>query len=91
MSEVPDIFNFRPPKDTPLGSNMGITSHVMATSSLEAGRQGHLTEKARTRTLGNVRLRHQETSEIILIPTPSGAPDDPLNWYALILPHRTAL
>jgi len=32
------------------------------------------------RTLGNVRLRHQETNEIILIPTPSNDPNDPLNW-----------
>lgn len=38
-------------------------------------------EKTRKRTLGNVRLRHQETNEIILIPTPSNDPNDPLNWY----------
>lgn len=31
-------------------------------------------------TLGNVRLRHHETNEIILVPTPSGDPNDPLNW-----------
>jgi hypothetical protein len=39
-------------------------------------------EKGRKRTLGNVRLRHHETDEIILIPTPSSDPNDPLNWYA---------
>lgn len=37
-------------------------------------------EKKRMRTLGNVRLRHHETNEIILIPTPSSDPNDPLNW-----------
>ncbi|KAF2195068.1 MFS general substrate transporter [Zopfia rhizophila CBS 207.26] len=30
--------------------------------------------------LGNVRLRHAETNEIVLIPTPSTDPNDPLNW-----------
>ncbi|GAB7355622.1 hypothetical protein MBLNU459_g6346t1 [Dothideomycetes sp. NU459] len=33
-------------------------------------------------TLGHLRLRHQETNEIILIPTPSKDPNDPLNWSA---------
>ena len=40
-------------------------------------------EKARKNTLGNVRLRHHETSEIILIPTPSASPNDPLRWYVV--------
>ncbi|KAJ4415108.1 hypothetical protein N0V82_007547 [Gnomoniopsis sp. IMI 355080] len=31
-------------------------------------------------TLGDVRLRHHETNEIILVPTPSADPNDPLNW-----------
>lgn len=31
-------------------------------------------------TLGHLRLRHVETNEIILIPTPSNDPNDPLNW-----------
>jgi len=30
--------------------------------------------------LGHVRLRHVETNDIILIPTPSNDPKDPLNW-----------
>jgi hypothetical protein len=30
--------------------------------------------------LGTLRLRHQETQEILLIPTPSDDPNDPLNW-----------
>ncbi|KLO82163.1 Uncharacterized protein LW93_9345 [Fusarium fujikuroi] len=31
-------------------------------------------------TLGHVRLRHVDTQEIILVPTPSLDPKDPLNW-----------
>ncbi|KAF5593888.1 Mfs transporter [Fusarium subglutinans] len=31
-------------------------------------------------TLGHVRLRHIDTQEIILVPTPSSDPKDPLNW-----------
>jgi len=31
-------------------------------------------------SLGHVQLRDQETNEIILIPTPSNDPNDPLNW-----------
>lgn len=29
---------------------------------------------------GALRLRHPETNQIILIPTPTDAPNDPLNW-----------
>jgi hypothetical protein len=32
------------------------------------------------KTLGHLRLRHAETNEIILVPTPSSDPRDPLNW-----------
>ena len=39
-------------------------------------------EKKRIQTLGNVRLRQHDTNEIILIPTPSNDPSDPLNWWA---------
>jgi hypothetical protein len=38
-------------------------------------------EHTRQRTLGNIRLRHHETNKIILVPTPSNDPNDPLNWY----------
>jgi hypothetical protein len=48
---------------------------------LEADHEVINVEKSRKRTLGNVRLRHHETNEIILIPTPSRDPNDPLNWY----------
>ncbi|KAI0475997.1 major facilitator superfamily domain-containing protein [Xylariaceae sp. FL0804] len=30
--------------------------------------------------LGTLRLRHEQTDEIILVPTPSDDPEDPLNW-----------
>jgi hypothetical protein len=32
------------------------------------------------KTLGHLRLRDAETNEIILVPTPSSDPKDPLNW-----------
>jgi hypothetical protein len=32
-------------------------------------------------TLGSIQLRHPVTNDIILIPTPSNDPNDPLNWY----------
>ncbi|KAK0631993.1 major facilitator superfamily domain-containing protein [Immersiella caudata] len=35
---------------------------------------------SKKRTLGHVQLRDHETNEIILIPTPSSDPNDPLNW-----------
>ncbi|TKX18294.1 MFS transporter-like protein 171 [Elsinoe australis] len=37
-------------------------------------------EVTQTNTLGHLRLRNQQTNEIILIPTPSNDPNDPLNW-----------
>lgn len=33
--------------------------------------------------LGTVRLRNDQTGEVILVPTPSNDPNDPLNWYGL--------
>ncbi|KAM0327035.1 hypothetical protein ACHAQA_006158 [Verticillium albo-atrum] len=39
-----------------------------------------LAEHPKTGNLGNVRLRHENTNEIILVPTPSDDPNDPLNW-----------
>ncbi|KAH7023400.1 major facilitator superfamily domain-containing protein [Ilyonectria destructans] len=36
--------------------------------------------KCRKHTLGNVRLRDEDTNALILIPTPSRDPNDPLNW-----------
>ncbi|KAF3407416.1 hypothetical protein DPV78_000321 [Talaromyces pinophilus] len=37
-------------------------------------------EKPSTRSLGTVQLRHEVTNEVILVPTPSNNPNDPLNW-----------
>ncbi|KAF2220788.1 major facilitator superfamily domain-containing protein [Elsinoe ampelina] len=37
-------------------------------------------EVTQVNTLGHLRLRHELTNEIILIPTPSNDPNDPLNW-----------
>lgn len=46
----------------------------------------------RVETLGSVRLHRQDTHEVILIPTPSDDPNDPLNWYdTLIQPSTTWL
>ena len=50
-------------------------------AALDADHEVEAVEKGRKRTLGNVRLRHHETNELILIPTPSSDPNDPLNWY----------
>jgi hypothetical protein len=38
-------------------------------------------EIKQVKTLGTLRLLHHETHDIILIPTPSQDPNDPLNWY----------
>ncbi|KAF5656720.1 major facilitator superfamily transporter [Fusarium heterosporum] len=35
---------------------------------------------AQNNNLGELRLRNEETNEIILIPTPTNDPNDPLNW-----------
>jgi hypothetical protein len=37
-------------------------------------------ESAQLKTLGHLRLRDEETNEVILVPTPSDDPKDPLNW-----------
>ncbi|KAL9114595.1 MAG: hypothetical protein Q9227_001273 [Pyrenula ochraceoflavens] len=44
------------------------------------GKTTDRTDLEQTETLGNLRLRHHETNEIVLIPTPSSDPNDPLNW-----------
>lgn len=54
--------------------------------ALKADQEDESLEVVRKRTLGNVRLRHHQTNEIIQIPTPSNDPNDPLNWYALFVP-----
>jgi hypothetical protein len=37
-------------------------------------------ENAQVKTLGHLRLRDEDTNEVILVPTPSDDPKDPLNW-----------
>jgi hypothetical protein len=49
-------------------------------ASLDVDHEAEGVERGRKRTLGNVRLRDHATNEIILIPTPSSDPNDPLNW-----------
>ncbi|GAW15966.1 hypothetical protein ANO14919_053880 [Xylariales sp. No.14919] len=53
-------------------------------SSPDANADAHIsgiqTGEQRRETLGNVRLRDYHTNEVILIPTPSNDPNDPLNW-----------
>ncbi|KAF2500880.1 MFS transporter [Lophium mytilinum] len=46
--------------------------------------EDHINRHARKKlqNLGSIQLRHLDTNEIILIPTPSSNPNDPLNWYA---------
>jgi hypothetical protein len=43
--------------------------------------EGVDTQLPKMKTLGTLQLRHKETQEIILIPTPSNDPNDPLNWF----------
>ena len=40
-----------------------------------------LKARTNTNTLGSVQLRNPITNGIILVPTPSKDPNDPLNWY----------
>lgn len=48
--------------------------------SLRSGDRATVKDRIPLATMGNVRLRHHETNEIILVPTPSSDPNDPLNW-----------
>ncbi|PNP42807.1 hypothetical protein TGAMA5MH_05550 [Trichoderma gamsii] len=48
--------------------------------ALDPQAEEHIKEKSRKRTLGNLRLIDQETNAVILVPTPSSDPNDPLNW-----------
>lgn len=64
------------PTTTPIRMAEDHITPVLHAGDLEDSKIEH----SRHRTLGNVRLRHHETSEIILVPTPSNDPNDPLNW-----------
>jgi hypothetical protein len=56
------------------------TSAFSAQRSLSPVTDSHVGK--RVATLGQVRHRDAATNEIILVPTPSSDPNDPLNWYA---------
>ena len=51
----------------------------MLTTTHEIDHAGQPTTEQKS-TLGDLRLRNVETNEIILIPTPTNDPNDPLNW-----------
>jgi hypothetical protein len=50
----------------------------VATAAFNEKQEGHI------ETLGHLRLRDAQTNEIILVPTPSSDPYDPLNWYVFL-------
>jgi hypothetical protein len=52
----------------------------MADIELQGG-LNYRRKRAISSGLGNVQLRDPTTNELILIPRPSGDPEDPLNWY----------
>ncbi|RYP00591.1 hypothetical protein DL764_006465 [Monosporascus ibericus] len=53
----------------------------MATDDIQPEMQAEPpVERVRKETLGNVRLRHPETNKVILVPTPTTDPNDPLTW-----------
>jgi hypothetical protein len=58
-------------------------NYITAMSKQDADPSGTQTGEKKRVALGNVRLRDHHTNEVILIPTPSNDPNDPLNWYVL--------
>lgn len=57
-----------------------MTGHDEPAPELRPDVEDVAAERKRKHTLGNVRLRHHETNDLVLIPTPSKDPNDPLNW-----------
>lgn len=58
-------------------------SSAMEPPALAAAINTHVATKVplkKLNTLGSVRQRNEFTNEMILIPTPSNDPNDPLNW-----------
>jgi hypothetical protein len=53
----------------------------MSTINAEAGKVA-INATRHEKALGELRLCHPETDNIILIPTPTSDPNDPLNWSA---------
>jgi hypothetical protein len=62
-----------------------MSMEVTVATALDPNVENHGDEKQRKRTLGSVRLMHHDTKALILVPTPTSDPDDPLNWYGPIL------
>jgi len=56
------------------------TSHRITPAAAPPSEK-HQDGNIRRRRLGHIRLREAGTNELILIPTPSDDPNDPLNWY----------
>ncbi|KAJ9271366.1 hypothetical protein DTO212C5_2716 [Paecilomyces variotii] len=48
-------------------------------------------KQPKEQTLGTVQLRHYRTNKVILVPTPSNDPNDPLNWSSPKKYHVLAL
>ncbi|KAJ5785004.1 uncharacterized protein N7503_010216 [Penicillium pulvis] len=55
-------------------------AHTQVKERYEKGFSEHDEKGPQTKTLGHLRLRDSETNEVILVPTPSSDPKDPLNW-----------
>lgn len=73
MSKTTDLEG-SPTKESPTPDLEPSKTDATQTTELK-----HQTMK-RLHTLGSVRHRHEHTGQIILIPTPSNDPNDPLNW-----------
>ncbi|KAL7818083.1 major facilitator superfamily domain-containing protein [Trichoderma aethiopicum] len=59
---------------------MAVQDDDIIAPALDPQAEESFKEKTRKRTLGNLRLVHPETNAVILVPTPSSDPNDPLNW-----------
>lgn len=63
-----------PATDTPADV---VADHERGIAPVPVGPEAH---KSHISTLGHLRLRDEDTNQIILIPNPSEDPNDPLNW-----------
>jgi hypothetical protein len=72
--------NIEPSIETPIADPHSPSEPHNSAGAVSADLDGKHVVK-RVVTLGSVRHRHEHTGEIILIPTPSSDPNDPLNWY----------
>lgn len=78
------------PPVLPLNISFGITTLNVQHSNMKGVTvERDIQDLTKVNTLGSVRLHHVDTKEIILIPTPSEDPRDPLTW--LVLPGALQL